>query len=44
MSHLIEKLGGKDAIDIAVDKFYGHVLNDKRIKHFFDNVDMNKVW
>lgn len=42
MATLYEKLGGKDAVDIAVDKFYGHVLNDKRIKHFFDNVDMEK--
>ncbi|MEL7244735.1 MAG: group 1 truncated hemoglobin [Cyanobacteria bacterium J06573_2] len=42
MTTLYEKLGGKDAVDIAVDKFYEHVLNDERIKHFFDNVDMEK--
>ncbi|MDY6900025.1 MAG: group 1 truncated hemoglobin [Cyanobacteriota bacterium] len=42
MTTLYENLGGKDAVDIAVDKFYEHVLNDERIKHFFDNVDMEK--
>lgn len=42
MTTLYEKLGGKDAVDIAVDKFYEHVLNDERIKHFFDSVDMEK--
>ncbi len=42
MATLYEKLGGKDAVDIAVDKFYGHILNDERIKHFFENVDMKK--
>ena len=42
MTTLYEKLGGKDAVDIAVDKFYGYVLNDERIKHFFDKVDMEK--
>ncbi len=42
MATLYEKLGGKDAVDIAVDKFYEHILNDVRIKHFFANVDMKK--
>lgn len=42
MTTLYEKLGGKDAVDIAVDKFYEHVINDERIKHFFDEVDMKK--
>ncbi|MBI1375639.1 MAG: group 1 truncated hemoglobin [Phycisphaera sp.] len=37
---LYEKLGGKDAIDAAVEIFYGKVLADDRIKHFFDDVDM----
>jgi len=42
MTTLYEKLGGKDAVNIAVDNFYGHVLKDERIKHFFDNIDMKK--
>ena len=42
MTTLYEKLGRKDAVDIAVEKFYEHVLNDELIKHFFDDVDMKK--
>ena len=42
MTTLYEKLGRKDAVDIAVEKFYEHVLNDELIKHFFDAVDMKK--
>ena len=42
MTTLFEKLGGKDAVDLAVDKFYERVLADDRIKHFFANTDMNK--
>lgn len=40
MSNLYTKLGGKEAVNLAVDKFYEKILNDDRIKHFFDNVDM----
>ncbi len=40
MATLYEKLGGKEAVDIAVDKFYDRVINDERIKHFFVNTDM----
>jgi truncated hemoglobin YjbI len=35
MASLYEKLGGKAAVEIAVDKFYGRVLIDERIKHSF---------
>lgn len=42
MASLYEKLGGKAAVEIAVDKFYERVLIDERIKHFFANVDMKK--
>ena len=42
MSSLYESLGGKDAVEIAVDKFYEKVLADDRISHFFDGVDMEK--
>lgn len=42
MSSLYEKLGGKEAIDLAVDKFYDKVINDERVKHFFANTDMEK--
>lgn len=39
---LFERLGGKPAVEAAVDKFYDRVLEDDRIKHFFDGIDMSK--
>ncbi len=37
---LYERIGGKAAVDAAVDLFYEKVLADDRIKHFFNDVDM----
>ena len=37
-----DKLGGSAAIDKAVKLFYQKVLSDKRVKHFFEGVDMEK--
>jgi len=42
MRTLFERIGGKAAVDLAVDKFYDRVLADARIQHFFDNMDMDK--
>lgn len=42
MKTLFEKLGGAEAVDLAVDKFYERVLADDRVKHFFVNTDMAK--
>lgn len=42
MTTLFDKLGGADAVNLAVDKFYDRVLQDDRIKHFFADVDMAK--
>ena len=42
MKTLFEKLGGTDAVNAAVDKFYDKVLTDDRIKHFFKDVDMDR--
>jgi hemoglobin len=42
MQTLFERIGGKAAVDLAVDKFYDKVLADARIQHFFDNMDMDK--
>ena len=42
MSTLYEKLGGEKTVKLVVEKFYRRVLNDDRIKHFFDEVDMFK--
>lgn len=40
MSTLFEQIGGKPAVEAAVDKFYGRVMEDDRINHFFAGVDM----
>ncbi len=39
---LFEQLGGKDAVNAAVDIFYTKVLADDTINHLFDNTDMPK--
>jgi hemoglobin len=41
-SSLYHKLGGKAAIDAAVEAFYVKVLADKRINEFFENINMAK--
>lgn len=42
MTTLFEKLGGAEAVDLAVDKFYERVLADDRVKHFFVDTDMEQ--
>lgn len=42
MSSLFERIGGKPAVEAAVDLFYEKVLADDRIKHFFEGVDMKR--
>jgi len=39
---LFEQLGGKPAVDAAVDLFYQKVLADGRINSFFASVDLTK--
>jgi hemoglobin len=39
---LYEKLGGKAALDAAVDKFYVKILADDRIKQFFEDINMHR--
>ncbi|MDI1315024.1 group 1 truncated hemoglobin [Prosthecobacter sp.] len=39
---LYQKLGGKGAMEAAIDAFYVKVLADDRVKHFFDDVSMDK--
>ena len=41
MSTFFEKIGGKDAVNAAVDVFYKKVLADDRINKFFDGIDMD---
>lgn len=40
---LFERIGGEAAVNAAVDVFYRKVLEDYRIKRFFDNTDMDKL-
>lgn len=42
MSSLYEKLGGRDAVNAAVDIFYRKMLSDSRVSSFFDNTDMDR--
>jgi len=42
MNNLYERIGGKEAVDTAVDIFYRKVLIDNRINGFFDGVDMEQ--
>jgi hemoglobin len=39
---LFERIGGKDAVNAAVENFYQKVMADKRINYMFDGVDMEK--
>lgn len=38
---LYQRVGGKAAMDIAVDVFYRKVLADSCIRYFFEDVDMD---
>lgn len=40
MSSLFERIGGRDAVNAAVDVFYKKVLADNRINRFFEGIDM----
>lgn len=42
MATLYEKLGGRPAVEQAVEKFYRKVLTDERTSRFFDDVDMDQ--
>ena len=42
MSSLYEQLGGKPAVDAAVDIFYRKVLSDDRIRDFFEGVAIDQ--
>lgn len=39
---LFTRIGGMAAVDAAVDIFYGKVMRDERIRHFFTHIDMEK--
>lgn len=39
---LFERLGGESAVNSAVDIFYRKMLEDERVSHFFDDIDMDQ--
>ncbi len=39
---LYERLGGRESIAAVVDSFYGRVLDDDRLAHFFEGTDMQR--
>jgi len=40
MTSLFEKLGGKEALDAAVEIFYKKVMADDSVNHFFEKTNM----
>jgi hemoglobin len=40
---LLEQLGGRDAVEAVVARFYERVLADVTLKHFFRNVSMSRL-
>ena len=41
-SSIYARIGGQPAIDAAVELFYKKVLADKRVNHFFEEVNMRR--
>jgi hemoglobin len=39
---LFDRIGGQEAVNMAVDLFYKKVLADSRVNQFFKNTDMKK--
>jgi hemoglobin len=39
---LYERIGGKEAVNAAVDRFYDIMLADERVKRFFTDTNMDK--
>lgn len=39
---LYEALGGEESMDLVVDLFYQRILSDKRISHYFEDMDIAK--
>jgi hemoglobin len=40
---LYERLGGKQAVEAAVELFYEKVLADERIRYLFEGVDLRRL-
>lgn len=42
-SSLYHRLGGESAVDAAVELLYQKILDDHRIRHFFESMDMTRL-
>lgn len=40
---LYERLGGREAIDAVVNRFYERVLADESLEHYFTGTDMQRL-
>ena len=40
---LYERLGGREAIETAVDEFYDRVLSDERLEGFFEDISTTEL-
>lgn len=40
---LYQRLGGESLVDAAIEIFYGKVINDSILSHFFENTDMQRL-
>ena len=43
MSTLFDRLGGKEAVDTAVEQFYEKILSDERIKDIWADIKMGSL-
>lgn len=40
---LYERIGGSKAIEAAIEAFYERVLDDERVSHYFDGIDIERL-
>ena len=40
---LFEKYGGQQSVDKVVEAFYGKILNNDTVKHFFENTNIRRL-
>jgi len=40
---IFERIGGKPAVEAAVDKFYDKIMADSRIRHLFEGIDVDRL-
>ena len=40
MKTLFDEIGGEEAIDLFVEQFYQKVMDDPRVNHFFEGMNM----